>query len=849
MSRSSLPVRELEGALAEAFRETNRLVLEAPTGSGKSTQVPQILVEQGLCRNGEVVVLQPRRLAARMLAARVARERGGPLGDEVGYHIRFDRKVSARTRIRFVTEGILLRQIMDEPELPGVAAILFDEFHERHLYGDITLARALQVQETRRPDLKLAVMSATLDRTALETYLQPCRTLRSEGRAFPVETAFLPRSAQPHRHRPWDLAARELDRLVREGAEGDALVFMPGAYEIQRTIRAIEGCPALRSFAVFPLYGDLSPQAQDDALAPCDRRKIVVATNVAETSLTIEGIRIVVDSGLARTARFDPHRGINTLLVEKISRASADQRTGRAGRTAPGRCLRLWTEDDHLQRPPAELPEIKRLDLAEILLTLKNSGIDDLARFPWVEPPDPVALERAERLLGELGALETDSGRISGTGRQMAAYPVHPRYSRMLIAARKYGCVPEVALIAALTQTRDLLERRPGERVEARREDRLGDESESDFFAQMRAWNHAAQSGFSARECREVGIHAGAARQATRIYRHFLGIARRDESDTQSDRASSETVRRCLLLGFSDQVAKRAARGTTQYEMVHGRRGALSRDSVVRDAPLLVACEVREVQTAGRGSEVAVRIGLASAIEETWLEELFPADCRTERGVRYDPSIRRVIGEESRIFRDLVLWSKPVEDPPPEAAARLLAEEVAAGRCPLKNWDHAVEQWIARLNCLAEWMPELEIPPVRPEDRKALIEQIVYGARGYKEIKDRPVLPTVKAWLSPEQDGLLDHYAPPGIELPRGRKVKLVYTEKEPPVLSARVQDLYDLHQNPRVADGRIGVLIHVLAPNQRPVQVTADIGTFWKNSYPEIKKQLQGRYPKHEWR
>ncbi len=849
MSQDRLPVRDLEDDLAAAFRENSRLILEAPTGSGKSTQVPQILLEQGFCREGEVVILQPRRLAARMLASRVARERGVALGDEVGYQIRFDRKASARTRIRFVTEGILLRQIMDTPGLPGVAAILFDEFHERHLFGDLTLARAVQVQEERRPDLKLAVMSATLDRTAIEAYLSPCRTLRSEGRTYPVETGYLLPSAKPHQHPPWELAARELDRLVREGTEGDALVFMPGAYEIQRTLRAIEGCGSLKSFAAFPLYGDLPPNAQDAALAPCDRRKIVVATNVAETSLTIDGIRIVVDSGLARTARFDPHRGINTLLVEKISRASADQRTGRAGRTAPGHCLRLWTQDDHLHRPAAELPEIKRLDLAETVLTLKNSGIDNLETFPWVEAPEPVALERAQRLLRELGALEAGSGRLTETGRAMAAFPVHPRYSRMLIAAREYGCVPEIALIAALTQTRDLLERRVGERTEARRDDRLGEETESDFFAQIRAWNHAAKHRFSVDECREVGVHAGVARQTAQVYRHFLGIARNTDPDTKEHRAPSEAVRRCLLLGFSDQVARRAARGTAQYEMVHGRRGALARDSVVRDAPLLVASEVREVQTGGRGSEVAVRLGLATAVAESWLEELFPGDCRTERVVRFDPSTRRVVGEEQRFFRDLVLHTKPVEEPPLEEAAFLLADEVLAGRCPLKHWDYAVEQWIARLNRLAAWMPELELPPIAPDDRKALIEQIVYGARGYKEIKDRPVLPTVKGWLAPEQEALLDHYAPQTVALPRGRKVKIVYSESEPPVLSARVQDLYDLEENIRIADGRVELLVHVLAPNQRPVQITSDIAEFWKTSYPSIKKQLQGRYPKHEWR
>ncbi len=575
----------------------------------------------------------------------------------------------------------------------------------------------------------------------------------------------------------------------------------------------------------------------------------MVATNVAETSLTIEGIRIVVDGGLARIARFDPHRGINTLLVEKISRASADQRAGRAGRTAPGRCLRLWTEDDHLHRPENELPEIKRLDLAEIFLTLKNSGVHNLASFPWLETPDPVSVERAERLLRELGALENESGEITPLGRQMTAFPLHPRYSRMLIAAREYGCVPEIALIAALTQTRELLERRVGERVVSTREDRLGDETESDFFARMRAWEYAARHRFSVRECRQVGVHAGAARQVAQIQTHFLGIAGWKAPDTRPDLPTSESVRRCVLLGFSDQVARRAARGTLQCEMVHGRRGTLSRESVVQDAPLFVASEVREVQTAGKGSDVAVRLSLATAIEENWLRELFPDDFRLERAVRFDPSSRRVVEEKTIRFRDLALQSRTGETSDAAAAASILADEVVAGRCPLKNWDHSVEQWIARLNCLAEWMPELELPPIRSGDRKALIEQIVYGACGYKEIKDRPVLPTIKAWLSNEQDALLEHYAPATVSLPRGRNARLVYSENDPPVLSARVQELYDLNENITIADGRVDVVIQVLAPNQRPVQITKNIAEFWKTSYPDVRKQLQGRYPKHEWR
>ncbi|HMJ06988.1 MAG TPA: helicase-related protein, partial [Chthoniobacterales bacterium] len=482
-SRRELPIFELENAIISALRTQPRLILQAPTGSGKSTQVPQMLLDHGLLGEREVVILQPRRLAARLLAARVATERASRLGDEVGYQIRFENVVSKRTRIRFVTEGILLRQLMHDPELSRVGAILFDEFHERHLYGDITLARALRLQETTRPDLKLVVMSATIDAGALEKFLEPCALLTSTGRQHPVALEYLPKPIGAGAEAIWDLAANELERLARS-TEGDVLIFMPGKYEITRTLSAVRASRVSGQFVALPLYGELTPAEQDAALARYEKRKVIVATNVAETSLTIEGVRVVIDSGLARIARFDPRRGINTLLIEKISRASADQRTGRAGRTASGHCLRLWTEREQMERPAQELPEVKRLDLAEVVLTLKASGVDDIAQFRWLEPPEPRALARAEELLVDLGALmerkgapasslhssnlpvgNSHHGSITPLGRRMLAFPVHPRYARMLLSAAEHGCVRAIALIAAVTQGRSLLRRAEGKQV------------------------------------------------------------------------------------------------------------------------------------------------------------------------------------------------------------------------------------------------------------------------------------------------------------------------------------------------------------------------------------------------
>ncbi|MGO9609032.1 MAG: helicase-related protein, partial [Verrucomicrobiia bacterium] len=426
MSVRSLPIMELREPLLSALARQRRLILTAPTGSGKSTQVPQMLLDGGLLGAGQVVILQPRRLPARMLAAWVAKDRGVKLGEEVGYQIRLDDVTSRVTRIRYVTEGVLLRQMLSDETLRGVSAIIFDEFHERHLYGDITLARALQIQETARPDLIIAVMSATLDVGPLRKYLEPCELLSSQGRTFPVEIDYLPKTVGDWPI--WEAAVKELERLVAQH-DGDALVFMPGGYEITRTVQAAQDALG-GQFIVLPLHGDLPTNDQDAAVAQYDRRKVVVSTNVAETSLTIDGVRIVIDSGLARIPRYDPYRGINTLLVEKISRASADQRAGRAGRTAPGVCLRLWTKHEHEQRPAQELPEVKRLDLSEVVLTLKASGVSDVHTFRWLESPSRQSLERAELLLKDLGALENRGSAITELGRRMLAFPLHPRYSR-----------------------------------------------------------------------------------------------------------------------------------------------------------------------------------------------------------------------------------------------------------------------------------------------------------------------------------------------------------------------------------------------------------------------------------
>jgi ATP-dependent helicase HrpB len=848
-----LPIYEIENEIVTRLKADRRLILSAPTGSGKSTQVPQILLKHGLLGDGQVVVLQPRRLATRLLAKRVAQELGVKLGDEVGYQIRFETVTSPRTKIRFVTEGVLLRQMIDEPELPGVSVLIFDEFHERHLYGDITLARAMDLQEQHRPGLLLAVMSATLDAGVLEKYLNPCATLSSEGRTFPVEIEYLPHRLGTNSPPVWEVAADVFRNFVHAGGQGDVLVFMPGGFEISQTLEAIRHTSEAKGYILLPLHGELPPRDQDAAVARYEQPKVVVATNVAETGITIDGVRLVIDSGLARVARYDANRGINTLLIERISQANADQRTGRAGRTAPGKCVRLWSRSEHDERAPHELPEIKRLDLAEVVLMLKAADVDDLRKFRWLEKPDEISLTHAEELLEDLGALKsvsqlsTINSQLTLIGRKMLAFPLHPRYARMLLAAQEYGCVHQACLIAALTQGRDLLLRNCGREVESVREDLFGEKASSDFWILMRAWNYAANNQFRLDACRKLGIHAITARQVGPLLEQFLRIAGKEGLDVKPREAKDEALQKCILIGFSDRVARRLDQGTLRCELVHNRRGVLARESVVQHSPLFVTAEVREIET--RDKEMNTILSLATAIETEWLRELFPDDLKSEVHVQFDAQAGRVQAAELLRFRGLALAAKRIDPPPADAAAKLLADEVLAGRLLLPNWNHSVEQWLARLNLLCANCPELQLPKISDDDKKHIIEQLCHGAVSYKDIKEREVKPVVMSWLSQSQRELLDRHAPERLTLPNGRTPKVNYENGQTPFISLRIQELYDVNQTPKIALGRVPVVAHILTPGMKPIQVTQDLASFWREHYPKIKSELQRKYPKHFWR
>ncbi|MBN1403008.1 MAG: ATP-dependent helicase HrpB [Opitutales bacterium] len=851
MDPKGLPIQSIGSELYSALEQGRRFVLEAPTGSGKSTQLPQMLADMGGTTRiaGQIVILQPRRVAARMLAKRVAWERGQKPGGEVGYQVRFERVGGSNTRIMFVTEGVLLRRMLEDPELPAVGAILFDEFHERHIYSDVTLAKALLLQE-RRPDLIIGAMSATLDGAPLRDYMAPCAHLRCEGRTFPVEIRYAGNPAVSVREEEpvWERAAREAERLLKEDAsEGHMLVFMPGAYEIRRTIEALEGRSAARGCDIMPLHGELPPEQQDAAVEAGARRKVIVATNVAETSLTIDGVTAVIDSGLAKVPSFDPNRGVNTILIKKISRASADQRAGRAGRTAAGVCVRLWSAKDHENRAPREEAEIRRIDLSEVILFLKTAGVDNLEAFPWFEAPEEKSLKRAISLLSDMGALD-HAGRITATGRRMAAFPVHPRYARMLIEGARLGCLRTAALVAALSQDRSILMPLDNGREREQREDFLrkyvAELDDSDFFMDIAAFAAAAEARFDLNFCRKWGIHAMGARTAARLFEQLCGTARGAGMNPVDTEASSENTRRSILAGFSDQLALRTDRATRRCALVHGRRGELRKESLV-EAPLLVAAEVEERNVR---SDVSVLIARNTAVEETWLREMFPDDFEQRREVEFDEGQRRVLARSRKVFRDLVLEDSQCGEPTADEAAPLLAAEVLAGRLVLKNWDAEVERWIARCNFVAKHFPDYGIGFIGEEERNLIVQEVCYGGIGYKDIKERAIMPHLRNWLSFGQEPLLDKCAPERVQLPRGINAKVRYEADGRAFLSATVQQLYDA-PGQLLLGGRVPVLFEILAPNRRPVQITADLAAFWNGAYEDVKKQLKGRYPRHEWR
>ena len=843
---TNLPIEEIREKLGKALRTgTKRIVIEAPTGSGKSTQIPQMLLEGGfLGERGQVVILQPRRIAARMLAKRVAEERGGELGKEVGYTIRLDDQTSKETRIRFVTEGVLVRQMISRPRLDGVQAVICDEFHERHLYGDLTLGRILNLQEAGRPDLILIVMSATLETEKLAERIG-AEVLRSEGRTFPVEIEYLKHREDLSGSGAAEVAAREAERLIRAG-KGDVLVFLPGGYEISRARRDLEARLGRSEAVVLPLHGEMSPKDQDAALQKYDRPKVVVATNVAETSLTLDGVKAVVDCGLARMAKYDPRRGLETLLVERISHASAAQRAGRAGRTAPGICVRLETEMDWSKRAKVEEPEIQKLDLAEVALVLAAAGAGRLRDFRWVDAPEESSVVRAEKLLADLGATKGVGGELTETGKKMSGWPVHPRLARMLMEAGALGCLRGATGIAALLSGRPLLQRMAGRKGEGA-EILWEGEEESDLFVWLRALRFAEREKFHPGACGRMGIHGGAAREAAAVRDRLLSVSVGMGLKVEETPATGEKLRKCVLAGFSDHLGRRLDGGTLRCRLSGGRGGTIARESVVRDRPLILAAEMKEI---GRtDGEVEVILGLVTAVEESWLREMFPEDFSERSGLIFEENGRKVYQVEQKRFRDLVLEEKKRDVEAGSETAAVLAQAVLEKKCAWPGWNAEAEGLLGRLEVVRGWAEQEEWPEWDVEAKRLVLEMQCEGCLTWRQANERSALESIQAWLGKERMKRLEKLAPDRIGMPGGKFLKVQYGKGREPVVSGRIQELYGLEKTPRIGDGKVEVTVEILGPNRRPLQVTRDLGSFWKETYPKLKGELARKYPKHEWR
>ena len=837
-----LPIHDIQSEILDALQPGARLILQAPTGSGKSTQVPQMLLDADkVPAHREIVVMQPRRIAAKMLARRVAQERGCDLGQEIGYQVRLDRKASARTRVRYVTEGILLREWLRNPALPHIGCLVFDEFHERHLHADLSLAQALRLQHTDRPDLMLILMSATLDTTPLEAFLPDACVIRSEGRTFPVDIHYLDRDPRATQTPIWDSAATASNRLASL-TDGDLLIFMPGRHEINRTLDALRRTPLGKSALCLPLHGDLTPAEQDQALAPSPRRRVIVATNIAETSLTIDGVRGVVDSGLARVAHYDPAKGIDRLDLEPISQSAADQRAGRAGRTAPGICVRLWTQAGHQTRPRRDTPEIHRVDLSEAVLTLRALGVHDWSQLALPDPPDQGTLTRTEEFLFDLGAIDAQ-GHPTPDGLRMLDYPAHPRVARLMLEAEQRGVHEEAALLAGILQGRPLFQHKVGNSVLQKRGDLYGGDGTSDLLLQLRACSMAAHTRFDAAICAEVGMHPAAARQAVQVAAQFTRIGNQNAEITDTRDPADIALRKCIALAFADRLALRRSPHTRRCDVVDGRVADLDADAICSDASLLVAAEIRDFHN----QKAPVLLG-ATQVEPEWLQTFWPEHFQEKHETRYDAQQKRVLREHRITFGHLVLESKLDHDVSDEDAGRLLADAVDAGHVPLPGWNEDVDRWITRLNCLAAWRPDWEIPPLTRADRRMLLEHMLSTCRTRKDVKSFDVRAHIESWLSPMQRDLVREHTPERIPLPCGRQARVRYEEGAPPIVSSMIQDFFGMQHPPTVAGDKISCSIELLAPNRRPAQLTDDLRSFWTNGYPLLRKELKGRYPKHAW-
>ena len=816
MTAPIFPISPLLPQILDHLAGHARLVLEAPPGAGKTTQVPLALLNAPWLQGQKIIMLEPRRVAARSAAQFMARQLGEAVGDTVGYRIRFENKVSARTRVEVVTEGILTRMLQDDPMLDGVGALLFDEFHERHLAADLGLALALDVQAQLREDLRIVVMSATLDGERLAQFLDAPR-LSSAGRSFPVAISHFP----ARREESLEAQARRAVEQALAEHPGDVLVFLPGQREIARTQAALEqALPA--TVQVLPLHGELPVEQQSRVLQPDPQgqRRVVLATNVAESSVTLPGVRVVIDAGLAREPRYDPNSGFARLDVVSIAQASADQRAGRAGRVAEGWAWRLWPQSQRLEAQ--RRPEMAQVELTSLALELAAWGSDDL-RF--VDPPPVGALAAARELLRRLGAM-SDSGGLTALGRRMLTLGTHPRLAAMLLAANGGSEQALACDLAALVEARDPL-RHGGDALAARWRALAA-------FRQGRA-PHDANRGALAT------IDAASTQWRRRL--------RCDAAPPTS--VEAHQLGDLLAHAFPDRIAARHPTDPLRYLLANGRSARLFDPSDLRGEPWLVAVELRyEARDA-----LLLR---AAPVDENRLRRDFPTRFTQQDVVRWDGDKRALVARRETRFDRIVLDSRSAGRVDPAHAAQALTEAVAELGIDALPWTDGLRQWQARALALRAWMPELELPDVSDAALMATLPQWLTpaftGKTRLDALGEASLGEALKSPLPWAQRQLIDRHAPVRMAVPSGMERPIHYAvdadgmTPQGPVLAVKLQELFGLADTPRIADGRVPLTLHLLSPGGRPLQVTQDLRNFWANTYAEVKKEMKGRYPRHPW-
>jgi ATP-dependent helicase HrpB len=831
MSPTPLPIDSHLPKILETLVGHISLVLSAPPGTGKTTRLPPALLKAPFMEGKSVIVLEPRRIAARAAARRVAEETGTPLGGLAGHHVRMDKKAGKDTRILFCTEGILTARLRSDPFLEGVGAVVLDEFHERSLEADLAIAFLREIQREVRPDLRIIAASATLETGAVADYLGAAR-IELETPVYSVETDYLDK---PVTGKLEDAVASGVKRFwhKRPSQRGDLLVFLPGAREIRLSQKALEEWAKARSVELVPLHGDLPPELQDKALKKSAGERVILATNVAETSLTIESVTGVVDSGLVRVMEFDPASGLDRLLTVRASRASAVQRAGRAGRTGPGVALRLWTRHDDLSLPSRIPPEVTRVDLCRAVLEIASFGHHDPSLFGWFETPERERLASASALLRELGAVDA-KGKVTAAGQKLLGLPLHPRLGKLLLESAGAGLAREGALLAALLEERDIF--RSGGIFREQGASRSAPVAhDSDLLLRLEALEEFGKGHRGAYGGGELNV--GAALQALRSAHRLEGMVEESGAGTLP---GPEALLKLIFMAFPDRVALRRENTRDRYLLAGGRGAVLNKASAVAGCDWIVALSV---DSGSRGERSEALIRLASAIKPEWLRETGLVDRKHE--TFWDFEREKAVSNVTESYLGLVISQKP-SPIDTETASRLLAERAGAAFGSAFDRDDAAESLLARLSFLSRHLPEFR--GFDEERREKLIEEASFGKASYAELRKENLAQLILSSLDRAERETLRKNAPEKVLVPSGREVVLDYSGEAGPILPVKLQELFGLRELPKVAGGKISVVAHILGPHGRPLQVTSDIGGFWTSSYPQIRKEMRGRYPRHNW-